>query len=95
MKLTAKHGAESGDTASAADCQGTSAVIRKYPQLSADLNDGEEQTTRPLCNKETGGKKNRFSGGLVDPFLWSVVAAILMHGSHFISKYSIATYYYL
>lgn len=57
MKLTAKHGAESGDTASAADCQGTSAVIRKYPQLSADLDDGEEQTTRPLCNKETGGKK--------------------------------------
>ena len=57
MKLTAKHGAESGDTALAADCQGTSAMIRKYPQLSADLDDGEEQTTRPLCNKETGGKK--------------------------------------
>ena len=32
-------------------------MIRKYPQLSADLDDGEEQTTRPSCNKETGGKK--------------------------------------
>ena len=73
MKLTAKHGAESGDTASAADCQGTSAVIRKYPQLSADLDDGEEQTTRPLCNKETGGKKKKtFSGGLVDTFFFLV-----------------------
>ena len=59
------------------------------PQLSADLDDGEEQTTRPSSNKETGGKKSRFSGGLVDTFLWSMVVAILIHGNHFISKYNI------
>ena len=29
------------------------------PQLSADLDDGEEQTTRPSSNKETGGKKKQ------------------------------------
>ena len=51
QKLTAKQRAGSGDTTSA------SATIRKYPHLSADLDDGEEQTSRPLCNKETCGKK--------------------------------------
>ena len=36
---------------------GTSSVIRANPALSSQLDDGEEVTQKPTCNKDTGGKR--------------------------------------
>uniref|UniRef100_A0A1X7UPD7 CxC5 like cysteine cluster associated with KDZ domain-containing protein n=1 Tax=Amphimedon queenslandica TaxID=400682 RepID=A0A1X7UPD7_AMPQE len=54
--LAGKKADKQVDLHAASDCQGTTGIIDKFPNMSADLDD-EDSSSKPSCNKETGEKK--------------------------------------